>query len=491
MTRHRHRMRAVSSPEPIYQRLADLLGRLIQTRALQPGDRVPSVRAFSRQQRVSVPTALQAYATLETRGLIEARPKAGFFVRARRADAVHAPRPVSARPRVTDFAGIDPMDALLADLSDAGLVPLGAAVPSGELLPAHALNRTMGTIARRLGGASLGYDMAPGSGALRRALARRSLEWGGRLMPDELIVTNGCTEALSLALQATCRPGDTVLVEAPTYFGLASMLRELRLRALPVPIDSVTGLDPARVEDALRRTRVAACVTIPNFHNPVGCLIPDDRKRAIVSLLSARGVPIIEDDIYGDLQHDGPRPRCLKADDPDGSVLLCGSFSKTLAPGYRVGYIAAGRWHDRVLALKRSQSLANATLPVIAVADFLRNGGYDRYLRRLRRAYRDQVARMREAVASAFPEGVAIGRPQGGFVLWCEIPGVDAMELFTRARAQGVSIAPGPMFAPQGGFASCIRLNCGYPWSDRIARSVRTLGTLAREMTPPGAARGA
>ncbi|MGE0703561.1 MAG: PLP-dependent aminotransferase family protein, partial [Vicinamibacterales bacterium] len=291
-----------------------------------------------------------------------------------------------------------------------------------------------------------------------------------------------CTEALALALQATCAPGDTVLVEAPTYFGLASMLRERGLRALPVPIDSATGLDFDKVEQAIRRTRVAACVLIPNFHNPVGCLLPDERKRALVRLLAGREIPIIEDDIYGDLQHEGTRPRCLRAEDTDGSVLLCGSFSKTLAPGYRVGYIAPGRWYRRVLALKRTQSLASATLPVLAVADFLKNGGYDRYLRGARRAYRDQVARMREAVARSFPEGVAISRPQGGFVLWCELPrAIDAMTLFRRARAAGISIAPGPMFGPQGGFDHCIRINCGHPWSDRIARSVRTLGALAHE----------
>lgn len=479
-------MALVSAREPVYQRLADLLAGLIQARALQPGDRVPSVRAFSRQQRVSVPTALHAYATLETRGLIEARPKAGFFVRAQRADALREPRVAPARPRITDFAGLDPLATVLGDSSHPGLVPLGAAVPSGALLPAQALNRTMGVIARRLGDSSLAYDVAPGSDALRRVLARRSLEWGGRLVPDDLVVTNGCTEALSLALQATCRPGETVLVEAPTYFGVASMLRDRGLRALPVPIDSTLGLDPRRVEEAMRRTRVAACLLIANFHNPVGCLMPDDRKRALVRLLAERGVPIIEDDIYGDLQHEGSRPRCLKADDLDGGVLLCGSFSKTLAPGYRVGYIAAGRWHDRVLALKRSQSLASATLPVLAVADFLRNGGYDRYLRRVRRAFRDQVARMREAVAGAFPEGVALSRPQGGVVLWCEIPGVAAMDLFRRARAEGISIAPGPMFGPQGGFEHCIRLNCGHPWSDRIARSVRTLGRIAHELQARG-----
>ena len=467
--------------EPRYQKLAELLAGMIQAKALRPGDRVPSVRAFSRQQRVSVPTALHAYATLETRGLIEARPKSGFFVRPQRADTARQPVATGGRARVTDFSTLDPIEAVLSDLSDPALVPLGAAVPDGRLLPAQALARTMAAIGRRLGPASALYDMAPGSPALRREVARRSLEWGGKLSPDDVIVTNGCTEALSLALQATCRRGDTVLVEAPTYYGLAAMLRERGLRALPVPVDSATGLDVARVEEAVRRTRVAACVLLPNFNNPVGCLMPDDRKTQLVRLLADREIPIIEDDIYGDLQHEGARPRCLKADDRDGAVLLCGSFSKTLAPGYRVGYIAPGRWYARVLALKRTQSLANATLPVLAAADFLRNGGYDRYLRSVRRQYRDQVARMREAVAESFPAGVAMSRPQGGFVLWCELPdGIDAMTLFRRARSAGISIAPGPMFGPDGGFETCIRLNCGHPWSERLARTIRTLGALAR-----------
>jgi len=194
------------------------------------------------------------------------------------------------------------------------------------------------------------YDMPPGSESLRREIARRSLEWGCALKTEDFIVANGATEAVSLALRATCEPGDTVVVESPVYFGFASLLRELRLNALPIPVDSVTGIDLEALEKALRRTRVAACVLIPTFQNPVGYAMPDERRKQLVRMLAKRGVPIIEDDIYGDLQHRGSRPRCLKAFDPDGLVMLCGSYSKTLAPGYRVGYIAPGRWHSRVLA---------------------------------------------------------------------------------------------------------------------------------------------
>lgn len=480
-TTHRRRM-PTQTPEPLYQQLADRLASMIQGQSLRAGDRMPSVRVFSRQQRVSVPTAMHAYATLEARGDIEARPKSGFFVRSRLADGVRAPEPLRTRPRRTDGAMLDPLESVMLDLADPSLVPLGAAVPGPDLLPAATLHRTMNAIGRRSAATLVSYDMAPGSAVLRQAIARRSLEWGCSLTPDDIIVTTGCTEALSLALSAVCSAGDTVVVESPTYFGLARMLRDMGLHALPVPVSSDTGIDLDMLEQVLRRTRVSACVLLANFHNPVGCLMPDANKRTVVRLLEQYGVPLVEDDIYGDLQHDGARPRCLKADDRSGSVLLCSSFSKTLAPGLRVGYVVPGRHYQRVLALKRSRTLACAELPALAVADFVRNGGYDRHLRAMRRAFRERVYRVRGAVAATFPEGTAMSRPAGGCVLWCELPPrVDTLELYTRAKAAGISIAPGAMFGPGGGFEHHIRLNCGHPFSDRMERAIATVGKLARQ----------
>ena len=467
---------------PVYQRLAGLLEAMIQSRSLRAGDRMPSVRRFSLQQRVSVPTALRAYVALETRGLIEARPKSGFYVRARQADLAPEPTQSPVAPRITAPAHPDPVAALLSDHTNSRLVPFGAALPSSELLPGIKLTRTLAAIGRRLGVRSVDYDMAPGHESLRRELARRSLEWGCALRADEFIVTVGATEALSLALRATCPPGGTVVVEAPTYFGLASMLRELQLKSLPVPVDSADGVDLEILERTLRKTRVSACVVIPNIHNPTGFIMPDERKRQLIALCAGRGVPIIEDDTYADLQHEGPRPRCLKAFAADDAVILCGSYSKKLAPGYRVGYIAAGKWQARVLALKQTSTLNGALLPTLAVAEFLKNGGYDRYLRSVRQSYRNQVAQMREAIAESFPGDVGLSRPKGGYLLWCELPaGVDALKLFKQARHAGISIAPGPLFSPTGDFQNFVRINCGYPWSPAIERAVGVLGHLVKQ----------
>jgi DNA-binding transcriptional MocR family regulator len=468
---------------PLYQRLAGLLEGMIQNRTLRAGDRMPSVRQFSSQQRVSVPTALQAYATLETRGLIEARPKSGFYVRARQAELTPEPMKPAAAPKIITPGNPDPMDSLMADHTNSKLVPFGAALPSAALLPGAKLTRTMAMIGRRLGAHSIDYDMVPGHETFRRELARRSLEWGCALKTDDFLVTVGATEALSLALRATCKPGDTVVVESPTYFGLASMLRELQLNALPIPVNCADGVDLAILEKALRKTRVTAGVFIPNFHNPVGFAMPDERKRQLLEICADRNIAVIEDDTYADLQHEGARPRCLKAFDPD-EVILCGSYSKKLAPGYRVGYLAAGKWQARVCALKQASTLNGALLPTLAVAEFLKNGGYDRYLRSVRQAYRNQVAQMREAIVESFPAGVCLSRPKGGYLLWCELPpNVDALKLFQQAREAGISIAPGPMFSPTGDFRNFIRINCGYPWSAPIERAVGVLGHLVRKLS--------
>jgi len=470
---------AKDSAEPLYQRLANVLEGMIRSRALRAGDRMPSVRQFSAQQHVSVPTALQAYVTLESRGLIEARPKSGFYVRPRLSDLAPEPSPSARRPKITALGNSDPVESLLADHADPDLIPLGAALPSPHLLPGVRLTRILSGIGRSLGAHSIGYDLAPGHESLRRQLARRSLEWGCALSAEDFLVTVGATEAVSLALRAVCQPGDTVVVETPTYFGLANTLRELRLKALPIPVSATDGLDLDLLEKALRRTRVAACVTVPNFHNPMGFVMPENRKREFVQLCATRGIPILEDDTYGDLPHEGPRPRCLKAFDPGDTVILCGSFSKKLAPGYRVGYLAAGKWQSQVRSLKQTSTLIGALLPTLAVAEFLKNGGYDRYLRSIRQAYRRQVETMREAIVEYFPEGTALSRPRGGYLLWCELPGrTDAVRLLTRAREAGISIAPGPMFSPNGEFSHCIRINCGYPWSPRIEGAVEVLGRL-------------
>lgn len=469
-----------SKPSPLYRQLADRVETLITDGSLRAGERIPSVRQFSRQHQVSVPTAMQAYVLLETRRLIEARPKSGFYVLPRLANVLGEPRAARHTPAVSTLSRYGSMISLMRDLANPKLVPMGGAVPGPDLLPAQKLARIGASLLRRQPAACNAYDPAPGNAALRRELSRRSLDWGCDLSADDFIITTGASEALHLALRAVASPGDTVLVESPAFYGLLNIIAQLKLKVVAVPAGPA-GLDLDATATALGRGRVAAILATPNFSNPLGALMPEPARRELLSLAARHRVPVIEDDVYGDLPHEGPRPRCLHALDTTGGVILCGSFSKTLSPGLRIGYIVAGRHHDTVLAQKTAFTVGGATLPSLIVAEFLRDGGYDRHLRKLRHTYHRQVARMRDAVAEVFPADTRVSNPAGGFLLWLELArGVDSLALCEEARAAGISIAPGPMFSPDGRFKNCLRLSCGFPWEERMAASLTTLARMIR-----------
>jgi DNA-binding transcriptional MocR family regulator len=472
-----------STARHLYEELAEDLTGLIAKGTLRAGDRLPSVRVLSDQRGVSISTVLQAYLLLESRGFVETRPQSGHYVRSTRLALVPEPR----RPRVSSTATKVTVSDLIARVygasRDPNVVLLGGGYMSPALLPTERLNRGLAAVARAAGGAGIAYDPPPGLPALRRQVARRAAECGVALRADELVTTVGTMEALHLCLRAVARAGDTIIVESPAYYGVLQLIESLEMRALEIPSNAGTGIDLGMLDAALRQQRVKACLVVTNFSNPSGALMPDDAKRELVKMLARRDIPLIEDDIYGDLHFDGARPRPARAFDRHGLVMLCGSFSKTLAPGYRVGYVAPGRYRDAVERLKFAQTVATPTLAQMAIADFLENGGYERHLRRLRRALSEQVARVSEAIAEHFPAGTRISRPRGGFLLWVEMPpGKSALELHDRALARGVSVAPGPIFSAKQRFTSCIRVSCGYPWSESIERGVRTLGQIASDL---------
>ena len=475
-------MHAPAHATALYQQVADRIEKLIRSGALRAGDRVPSVRRACAQHGVSLTTAVQAYRVLEDRGLIEARPKSGFFVRPQLREQVS--EPATSQPRTA--AALVGVGSLQSRIFDAArmpdVVPLGAAYPGAAHLPVARLSRIMASVARSAGARGIAYDMPPGSEQLRREIARRSLDRGQNLSPDEIITTCGGTEALALCLRAVTKCGDVVAVESPTYFGVLQQIEELGLKALEIPMHPRDGMDLDALATVLRRRRIAACLAVPNFNNPLGSLMPDAHKQRLVEMLARHDVPLIEDDINGGLYHQGDRPRVAQSWDREGRVMLCGSFSKTLAPGYRVGWVVPGRCYEKVKALKLTSTLATASLPQLAIADFIANGGYDHHLRTLRRHFAEGIRRMSDAVVKAFPAEIKLTRPAGGFVLWVELPKtVSGLKLHEHALAAKISIAPGPMFSASQGFQNFIRLSCGHPWSERLDRAVTFLGRLVKE----------
>jgi DNA-binding transcriptional MocR family regulator len=465
----------------LYENLVHEFSTLIGEGRIRPGDRLPSVRRLAQQRKLSISTVVQALRTLESHGVVEARPQSGYYVRGRGARSFET-MAITAALRPVDVGLSSKLLGIVRANEMPGMVPIGSALPAHELLLAPRLSRLYASIARKhpkllaVGSCSELSD-AP----FVKAIVRRSLEWGYPIAPEELIATNSCTEAIMLCLRAVTRPGDTVAVESPTYFVMLQPLESLGLKALEIPTHPKTGVSLEALELATRAGQIAACLFIPNGANPLGCVIPDATKQAIADLLAQRKVPLIEDDIYGDICFTSDRPRPIHAFDKSGNVMLCSSFSKTVSPALRLGFVAGGRYTDEIVLQKTLMSGKTNSLTQQVIAELLETRGFDVHLRTLRRRFGDQVARTRDAIARYFPAETRVTDPLGGFVLWLELrPDIDAMALHRKAVAAGVAFVPGEMFSASGQYRNFIRLSCGHPWNEQIDGALRKLGELAR-----------
>ena len=473
----------------LYETLADEIATSIASGVLRAGDKLPSVRDACAARGVSPSTVFQAYYLLEARGLIRAQPRSGYYVNAP-AESL-PPEPGASCPggESTELAISERIFDILGSVRNRDVTPLGSAFPSPLLFPLPRLAQAMAAHLKRQDPRDTVEDLAPGNPRLRRQIALRYLIGGINLPAGDIVVTNGALEALNLCLQAVTQPGDTVMVEAPTFYGALQALERLGLKALEVPTHPRTGIDLDAMQAAILRHAPRACWLMTQFQNPLGCLMPDDRKRQLVELLARHDIPLIEDDVYGELYFGAARPVPAKAYDTRGLVLHCSSFSKCLAPGYHIGWASAGRFAQQVQRLKLSSTLSASGPAQGAIAEYLEQGGYDRHLRRLRQTLHAQQERMADAIAQAFPAGTRVTRPQGGFFLWLELPAaVDALSLHRQALARGISVAPGPIFSASGQFGSALRLNYGYPWEASTEAAIRTLGELAREACRAAAA---
>ncbi len=466
-----------------YEQLAELIAGMIDNGALAPGTRLPSVRAVSEQHRISISTALQAYHLLEDRGILVARPQSGFYVAVTRRGVLALPSTSRPRARASTVSIGGAVAALLEHASNSALVPLGCAVPDAALLQSKRLDLALARAARQHGTRYNVYCAPHGEPSLRREIAKRAMRVGHALSPDDVLVTSGCTEALMLALTAVAKPGDTIAIESPTYFGLLHTLEVLGLKALELPTDPTRGVDVGALARLLDTKQVAACMLSSNFNNPLGSAMAEADKRALLALLARHAVPLIEDDVYGDIHFSRERPKPFIALDGGANTIYCSSFSKSLAPGYRIGWIAAGAYAQRVMERKLAFSLCGPVLPQVALADYLASGAYDAHLRRIRRIFEENLARMTRTIEASFPADTKVSQPAGGFVLWLELPRrFDSRSLFDEALEQGICFAPGDVFSASRRFRNCLRLSVGSGWSDRIEDGIRRLGQLAQEL---------
>jgi DNA-binding transcriptional MocR family regulator len=467
----------------LYRQVIEAINENIESGTLRPGDRLPSLRRMSRQAGVSIPTVRQAYVELERQRRVESRPQSGFYVRHVASNAIVRPTP--------SFKG-DPepltcrtlMERVYNGINDPDLVPLGIANPTMARPAAKALHRAMKRVMSRAEDRSIGYAATLGEAALRRQIAYHYLDTtGAQVDPDHIGITNGGQEALLLALKAVASEGDVIAVETPTYHGLLELIDSLGMLAIEVETCPEEGVVIAELERTLQSHDVRACMFSTTLSNPLGVTMPEQDRRRLVALLERYDTVLIEDDVYGDLRFDGTRPVPAQFLGGRARIITCGSFSKTAAPGYRIGWVVTGDYIDRIKRLKRAFSCTSGLLQQLTLADFLATGDYARHLKALRPVLRQNAERMTALVAEHFPAATRISKPVGGAVLWLELPGnVDSEALFDEAIDAGISITPGHIFSPCSCYTNFLRLSYGHPWTERTDDAMRWLGQRVSEL---------
>ncbi|MFD1381838.1 PLP-dependent aminotransferase family protein [Rhodanobacter aciditrophus] len=466
--------------QTLYQKVADQIETHIQEGLFKLGERIPSVRKASAQMEVSMATVLQAYRLLEDRGVIKAQPQKGYFVHS------IPTQPLKVRPQSTadQDESIQTMLANVLRLSqDTNVTQFGAAIPNNQFLPIRQLQRSVGRLMRLEPDICAAYAFTPGSEVLRRQIAIRMLDTGCKLSPEDILITLGCQHALMLALQSTTMPGDTIAIESPSYHGILQAAKALHLKVIEIPCHWDTGLDLSMLANALAEHPIKACVVSPENQNPTGAQMPQPARHELLTLAANYDITIIEDDVYGELCYQSPRLPSLKALDRQDKVIYCGSFSKSIAPGFRVGWIIGGKQQAAIAQQAYVQSFATPTLTQVAIANFLENGAYDRHLRKTRQTYQQNLSYFQGAITKHFPVGTHYSAPKGGFILWVTLPKeINALALHKLALQHKIGLLPGHALSHSGTFTHHIRINYALPWNNHTETALKTLGRLCFEL---------
>lgn len=465
--------------ESLYLKIAKIIEDQITSETLKPGDRLPSIRSIQKRNNVSINTVKRAYLELEGKSLIEPRAKSGYFVS--RASVRKFLLPSVGKMKHSDHEK-DPEDLIskvFNTLGDERITHFAIGGPGNNLLPTAKLNKCLINTIRRMGDSGMNYEPVQGSINLRRNIAKWSWVLEGKLDEDDIVTTSGAMNAIFNCMMAVTKPGDTVAIESPVYFGIHQFIRSLGLKAIEIPTHPVTGIEL----DALKKVlpRINVCCFISNFSNPLGSLMPDEHKKELVRMLTEHNIPLIEDDLHGNLFFGTERPKPCKFYDEAGIVMWCSSVSKTLAPGYRVGWVAPGKYKEKIIRQKLVQTISTPSLFQEVIADFLEHGRYDHHLRTLRSKLYTNCLKFQGAIEAYFPENTKISQPQGGFMLWLELDQkIDTAELFDLAIKQKISFAPGRMFTQFDQYNNCMRLNFASQWGDQVDTGLKRLGHLIK-----------
>jgi len=475
-----------TTEDHLYMQVADGLEKMIGDDVLKIGDKLPSVRLLSDEYGISMGTAFQAYYHLEGKGLIESRPKSGYYVRFNQRRFPQLPDTIQPDTLSHDVTVKEMISSIYSDILSPQLkiINFALAAPDISLLPVAKINKSVHYALKNHKDSCMGYELTQGNMDLRKQVSRLAFNWGGKIKPEEIIITGGCLEAITLSIKTVTKPGDTVAVETPNYFGIFQSLENMGLKVVEISSSPVTGLDLNSLQQAIKKFPIKACVVIPNFNNPLGGCMPDENKKKLVDIITRHQIPLIEDDIYGELYFGKNRPRACKSFDTKGLVMHCSSLSKSLSPGYRIGWAIPGKFLDQVKQTKRIQNISSPTITQAAIAHYLQYGRYEYHLKSLRKALYTQCLRYIQAIIDYFPEGTKVSRPNGGFTLWVELDkNVNSFKLRVEAIKQYISIVPGKIFSATGNYNNFIRLSFAKPWDDNADYGLMMLGKIIKKMT--------
>lgn len=463
----------------LYLQFADRIEKQIKSGVLSVGDKLPSIREVCAETGYSMSTVSKAYYEIESRSLIESRPQSGYYVSNTSARIITEPSPSSPILRCANIDREDLIDQVYGNMTDKNITMLSLGFPSNELLPIAKLNKGMIQAMRQLPNSGTSYEEVQGNPNLRKEIARWSFTWGGSLTEDDIVTTPGCTSAISHCLKTLTQPGDTIITESPAYFGILQLAKSMGLYIMELPTNMTTGIELEALKKALSTKKVTLCLLMSNFSNPSGSMMPTEHKKEVVKLMEFYNIPLIEDDIHGDLYFGSSRPTNCKTYDESGIVLCCSSVSKTLAPGYRVGWVSPGKFKKEILRNKIYHTLSSPTITHEVVGDFLKNGRYENHLRKIRQILKQNCNNYINTVLESFPAGTKVSQPQGGFFLWIELDkNIDTGDFYHLAMKHNISIAPGRIFSFQDQFSNCMRLSFGLPWTNELRQSIQTLGKL-------------
>jgi len=467
--------------EPLYIDLAKRINVMIDKGIYKAGDKLPSLRSLHKENGISIGTILQAFIHLQDKGLVSSREKSGYFVNPPSGKQLPLPEtiPVTLSERTVHIDQL--LQKLRREGSGKNFVSFGNAIPDHRLLPFNSIKRAIQNGSRDTSGSYLSIAEAKGNKPLREMIAKRSFLWKGLLHADDLIITNGAMEAVNLCLKAVTMPGDTVLVQAPCYYGIMQSLEYLNLKIVAIPCHAETGIDLEDLTDACSKLKIKACVLVSNFNNPDGACLSSEKKKEIAEFAAKMKIPVIEDDLYGDLFFGHNRPDTIKTYDKEGWVLYCNSFSKTLLPGFRLGWCAPGRFIYEVGRFKSMANLATCNFTQKVLQELLQMGVYDRHLQKFRNELQKNLLRTIHQIEQTFPKGTKLTRPSGGLVIWVELPGsIDSVQLQEAALKEGISIAPGEIFSAQGDYKNYIRISYCSLWEKKTEKALIKLGMLCQ-----------